>query len=176
MPRIFAPIRLKRPDRLELERWVDAHGPPQQVTLRCRVILAAAEGRQDQVIAEGLQINFKTVARWRGRFRTEASDCLWEVAPGRGRKRTYSESKVTATIDTTLQSHPAGATHWSCRSMAKEHGVSKDTMNRIWQIHQINPHRTQVIKLSRGPTFLGEANRRGGAVPESTGISPGALR
>jgi len=38
--------------------------------------------------------------------------------------------------------------------MAKAHGVSKDTVNRIWQAHQIKPHRTGGFKLSRDPQFL----------------------
>ena len=154
MPRIAEPIRLDSPDHLELERWVGAHGTPQQVTQRCRIVLAAAAGKQDKEIAEDLQINFKTVALWRGRFRKEGSACLWEVSAGRGRKPTYSIKKVAAIIATTLQTHPAGATHWSCRSMAKEHGVSKATVNRIWQSHQIKPHRTHSFKLSRDPCFL----------------------
>lgn len=154
MPRIATPILLETPARQELERWVAAHGTPQQVTQRCRIILAAAQGRQDKEIAEELQINFKTAALWRGRFCKEGTDCLWEVASGRGRKPSHSADKVAAIIETTLQSRPAGATHWSCRSMAKEHGVSKATVNRIWQSHQIKPHRTKGFKLSRDPKFL----------------------
>lgn len=154
MPRIAAPVSLEPPVRLELERWVDAHGTPQQVTQRCRIILAAAGGKSDQDIAEDLQINFKTAALWRARFRKEGVDCLWEVAPGRGRKPILPASKVAAIIETTLQRRPAGATHWSCRSMAKEHGVSKATVNRIWQSHQLKPHRTRGFKLSRDPRFL----------------------
>jgi len=98
VPRIAEPIRLELPDRLELERWVDAHSTPQQVTQRCRIILAAASGNQDKEIAEDLQINFKTVALWRGRFRKEGSDCLWEVSSGRGRKPIYPMTKVAAII------------------------------------------------------------------------------
>jgi transposase len=154
VPRIAEPIRLEVSDRLELQCWVVAHTTPQQVTQRCRIILAAAEGRGDKEIAEELEVNYKTVALWRSRFRNEGTDCLWEVAPGRGRKPTHSEEKVAAIIKTTLQSRPAGATHWSCRSMAKEHGVSKATVNRIWQSHQIKPHRTKGFKLSRDPQFL----------------------
>ena len=116
--------------------------------------MEAAAGRRDRDIAETHRINFKTVALWRGRFLKEGIDCLWEVAPGRGRKSTYTAGKVAALIETTLQSRPAGATHWSCRSMAKAHGVSKDTVNRIWQAHQIKPHRTRGFKLSRDPQFL----------------------
>ena len=154
VPRIAEPIRLELPDRLELERWVAAHGTPQQVTQRCRIILAAAAGRQDKEIAEDLQINFKSAALWRGRFRKEGNHCLWEVASGRGRKPAYPAAKVAAIIKSTLQTRPAGATHWSCRSMAKAQGVSKATVNRIWQSHRIKPHRTKGFKLSRDPHFL----------------------
>ncbi len=154
VPRIAPPICLESPERLELERWVSAHGTPQQVTQRCRIILGAAAGRQDKEIAEDLQINFKSAALWRARFLKEGTDCLWEVASGRGRKATYSVDKVAAIIEATLQNKPAGATHWSCRSMAKAYGVSKATVNRIWQSHQLKPHRTKGFKLSRDPRFL----------------------
>lgn len=154
MPRIAQPIVLAPQDRLELQRWVTAHHTPQQVGQRCRIILAAANGDADKDIAQELELNFKTVALWRGRFRKEGVDCLWEVAPGRGRKPSYDTDKVAAIIDTTLQSRPVGATHWSCRSMAKAHGVSKATVNRIWQSHQLRPHRIESFKLSRDPRFL----------------------
>ena len=111
MPRVAQPIFLEPADRLELERWVDAHGTPQQVTQRCRIILAAVAGNQDKEIAEVLEINFKTVALWRGRFQKEGAPCLWEVASGRGRKATYPLTKVAEVIESTLQTRPAGATH-----------------------------------------------------------------
>jgi transposase len=154
MPRVAAPICLKPLDRQELERWVAAHSTPQQVTQRCRIILAASQGTQNQEVAEELEINPKTVALWRTRFCREGTDCLWEVAEGRGRKPLYDADKVAAIIKRTLQHRPAGATHWSCRTMAKEQGVSKATVNRIWQSHQIKPHRTRTFKLSRDPQFL----------------------
>ena len=154
MPRRTVPIDLEMADRLELERWVAAHRTPQQVSQRCRIVLAAADGCQDREIADELEITPKTVARWRRRFRQEGSDCLWEVAAGRGRKPTYSVDKIAAIIQSTLETRPPGATHWSCRSMAKAQGVSKATVNRIWQSHQIQPHRTRGFKLSRDPRFL----------------------
>jgi transposase len=154
MPRVAAPIGLEPQDRLELERWVAAHGTPQQVTQRCRIILAAAAGSQNEEVARELEINPKTVALWRTRFCREGTDCLWEVAEGRGRKPLYDADKVAAIIEQTLRDCPAGATHWSCRTMAKEQGVSKATVNRIWQSHQIKPHRTKGFKLSRDPRFL----------------------
>ena len=38
--------------------------------------------------------------------------------------------------------------------MAKSQGVSKSTINNIWQAHQLKPHRVKTFKLSRDPKFL----------------------
>ena len=154
MPRHAPPVNLSEMDRRELERWVAAHRTPQQVSQRCQIVLAAAQGLQDKVIADDLNLNFKTVALWRKRFIRDGADCLWEVAEGRGRKPTFTAEDVQRIVEATLQSKPAGATHWSCRTMAKAQGVSKATVNRIWQSHQIKPHRTRGFKLSRDPQFL----------------------
>jgi transposase len=154
MPRQAAPIILSPADQTELERWVAAHRTPQQVAQRCRIVLAAAAGQQDKVIAADLAINYKTVALWRQRFGKEGVDGLWEVAQGRGRKPVYNVQKIKAIIDATLQTRPPGATQWSCRTMGQAQGVSKATVNRIWQSHHLQPHRTKGFKLSRDPRFL----------------------
>jgi transposase len=154
MPRHAPSVNLTPADRSELERWVAAHRTPQQVSQRCQIVLAADQGQQDKTIAADLEINFKTVALWRNRFRAEGPDCLWEVAEGRGRKASITSQDIAKIVDATLQTQPAGATHWSCRTMAKAQGVSKATINRIWQGHHLQPHRTKHFKLSRDPKFL----------------------
>jgi transposase len=147
-------VAISEADRQELKLWVSAHRTPQQVAQRCRIILAAAKGQQDKDIAKSMEVNFKTVALWRQRFCCEGPDCLWEVAAGRGRKPQIPAGKIEDIINATLQTRPPGATHWSCRTMAKDHGVSKATVNRIWQSHGLQPHRMESFKLSRDPKFL----------------------
>jgi transposase len=154
MPRHSSPVNLTETDRQELERWVAAHRTPQQVSLRCQIVLAAANGQQDKQISRELEINCKTASLWRKRFADEGPDCLWEVAEGRGRKPSLTAEDVQRIVDTTLQTKPKAATHWSCRTMAKAQGVSKATINRIWQSHHLQPHRTKGFKLSRDPKFL----------------------
>jgi transposase len=154
MPRHAIQVTLNEMDSQELKRWVGAHRTPQQVAQRCRIILAAAAGRQDKDIAKSMQINYKTVALWRQRFCSEGTDCLWEVATGRGRKPQLTTDKIEEVINATLQIKPEGATHWSCRTMAEEQGISKSTINRIWQSHGLQPHRIKQFKLSRDPRFL----------------------
>lgn len=175
MPRRAMMIPISEPDRQELERWVSAHRTPQQVAQRCRIILEAAKGQQDKDVAQDLKMNSKTVALWRKRFCREGPDCLWEVAAGRGRKAQLPAGKIEEIINATLQTRPAGATHWSCRTMAKARGVSKATINRVWQSHGLQPHRIKPFKLSRSPVF-GETDRCGGSVSQSSGEGLGALR
>ena len=147
-------VTLSESDRRELERWVSAHRTPQQVVQRCRMIVAAAKGQRDKDIAENMKINVKTVALWRKRFSREGPDSLWEVAAGRGRKPRLTADKVEDIINATQQTKPKGATHWSCRTMAEKQGVSKATVNRIWQSHGLQPHRIEGFKVSRDPRFL----------------------
>jgi len=141
-------------EQAQIRQWVAAHGTPQQVAPRGRIVLAAAEGESDVAIAAQLSINRKTVILWRKRFAEQRLDGLWEVAPGRGRKPIYDIDKIAAIVDATLQTKPEGMTHWSCRTMAVNQQVSKSTINNIWLAHNLQPHRVETFKLSRDPKFL----------------------
>ena len=166
MSRTSPALALKASDERQLRQWVSAFGTPPQVALRSRIVLAAAEGRSDYSIAAQLETNRKTVMLWRARFEQEGLDGLWEVAPGRGRKATYGQEKIHSIVDATLRSKPKGMTHWSCRLMAAAEGISKSTVNNIWQSHNLKPHRVKKFKLSRDARFL-EKLRCGGPVLES---------
>ena len=151
---MVSPCALSPSERQQIQQWIDAHGTPQQVALRCRIVLAAAEGRSDIAIAKQLSVNRKTAILWRERFSQQRLDGLWHVAPGRGRKPTYDIEKITGIVEATLQTKPEGMTHWSCRTLAKDQGVSKSMINNIWQAHNLKPHRVETFKLSRDPKFL----------------------
>src|SRR6266581_8323535 len=125
----------------QIQQWTAAYGTPQQVALRCRIVLAAADGESDVAIAQQLSVNRKTVILWRRRFSEQRLDGLWEIAPGRGRKPNYDTDKIAAIVDATLKTKPEGMTHWSCSTMAKSQSVSKSTINNIWQAHNLKPHR-----------------------------------
>jgi transposase len=154
MPRAIDPLVLSPDQRGELQRWVVALGTPQQVALRCRIILAVAAGKAEVGIAAENGVNRKTVRLWRERFRGGGPQALWEIAPGRGRKPSYDVTRIKAVIDATLQTKPKGNTHWSCRTMAVAQGIGKSSVSRIWRSHNIKPHRTETFKLSRDPRFL----------------------
>jgi transposase/transcriptional regulator with XRE-family HTH domain len=154
MARTSPTLRLSDAEREQLEQWVAAHGTPQQVALRCRIVLAAAAGETNLGIAAATGVDVKTVALWRGRFAETGPEGLWEIAEGRGRKPTHSANKIKAIIRATLTSKPRGMTQWSCRQMAQAQGVSKSTVSTIWRSHNLKPHRIKSFKLSRDARFL----------------------
>jgi transposase len=139
--------------RVLLERWVKAHGTPQSVAVRARIVLMASEGASNSAIARALGVSRPTVIMWRERFRANGPQALWEVKPGRGRKRTISAEKVKEIVQATTQTTPPGETHWSCRSMARAQGVSPATVQRIWDAHGLKPHLLRTFKLSNDPLF-----------------------
>src|SRR5437016_6772442 len=154
MPKIASAVVLSEADRNQLESWVRAQFTPQQVVLRSRILLMAAEGKQDLEIADDLNVNRHTPALWRKRFQTQGLDGIWEIQTGRGRKPLYDEQKVAGIVTATLQTKPKGSTHWSCRTMARAQEVSPSTISRLWQEHNLKPHQTRGFKLSRDKHFL----------------------
>jgi transposase len=154
MPRATPRLGISEDQERQIQQWLVALGTPQQVALRCRIVLACGRGESEAAIAAKLEVNRKTVRLWRERFIQDGLDGLWEIAPGRGRKATYDAERVKAVIDATLQSKPKGHTHWSCRLMAASQGVSKSTVSNLWRSHNLRPHQTKTFKLSRDPKFL----------------------
>jgi transposase len=154
MARISPVVSLSADDLAQLVRWEAAPQTPRQVALRCRLVLAAAAGKRDLEMASTYGVNRHTAALWRQRVRTAGIGSVWEIQPGRGRKPKYNQEKCDALIAATLETKPKGMTHWSCRTMAQAQGVSKNTVNRLWQLHNLKPHLSHTFKLSRDPKFV----------------------
>ena len=134
-----------------LTTWSRSRALPQRQVLRARIVLLAAEGVSNTSIAARLGCSDPTVRLWRARFAAAGIAGLEEDAPGRGRPATYDERMVAKVISTTLGTPPRGETHWSCRAVAESVGVSRSTVLRIWQEHELQPHRTRSFKASTDP-------------------------
>lgn len=147
-------IALTGAEQARLQQWASAHGTPQQVALRCRIVLSALAGQSNVSIAEELGVSRPTVLLWRKRVAEQGIGQVWNIAPGRGRKPQYAQAQRAAIIKATVQSTPKGMTHWSCRLMAEAQGVSRSTVNRLWQLHNLKPHLSDTFKLSRDAKFL----------------------
>ena len=62
------PVVLSEPEREGLEKLVKRHQTGQQMALRARIVLAAAEGKPSVAIARQEQVTDDTVRLWRNRW------------------------------------------------------------------------------------------------------------
>lgn len=148
-----AEVVLSESEREVLERWARRPKSAQALALRCRIVLAAAEGQSSREIAARLGCNTSTVGRWRGRFARRGLDGLHDE-PRPGKPRSISDADVERVIVKTLEEQPRGATHWSTRSMAAATGMSQTAVSRIWRAFALKPHQTETFKLSPDPQFI----------------------
>jgi len=140
-------------ERAVLERWARRPKSSQALAFRCRIVLAAAEGRSSKEIAAELGCNDSTVGKWRGRFARRGFDGLHDE-PRPGKPRTISDEDVERVIVKTLEEQPKDATHWSTRSMAVATGMSQSAVSRIWRAFGLKPDQTEAFKLSPDPQFI----------------------
>ena len=148
------PITLSADERDTLQRWARRHSSSQALALRCRIVLACAEGdrTRDEVAAE-VGCNPATVTKWRHRFAADRLDGLVD-APRPGAARTIGDDVIEAVVVETLETAPENATHWSTRGLAAKHGISHQTVAEIWRAFGLKPWRQDSFKVSPDPELV----------------------
>ena len=149
--RVAVPVQLTNEQRVKLSLYARGRSVAQRVVERARIVLQAAEGKQDREIAATLQIGRHTVARWRARFLESGVAGIEKDAPRPGRMRQIDPAEI---VRKTTQEKPGNATHWSTRGMAHALGISAASVRRVWQAHGLKPHRVEIFKISRDPQFV----------------------
>jgi transposase len=149
-----ARIVLSDVERETLERWARRPTTGQALALRCRIVLAAADGALNKDIARELRCNAVTVGKWRSRFAARRLDGLMDE-PRPGQPRKITDEVVERVIVTTLEEAPPdGSTQWSTRSMAQHVGLNQTAITRIWRAFGLRPHRVEDFKVSTDPQFI----------------------
>ena len=134
--------------------WSRGRRTQARLVLRARIVLLAVVGKMNKDIAREVGTSQETVGRWRLRFARKRLPGLEKDAPRSGRRPTVREAVAQRIVKRTIQSVPANATHWSVRTLAKELGVSRSMVHRVWQANQLKPHLTRTFKLSNDPRFV----------------------
>jgi transposase len=146
-------LMLSETEREQLEALTLRRKTAQALALRARIVLACAAGADNKVVAARQRVTPQTVSKWRARFVEQRLDGLLD-APRPGAPRSIDDTRIDAVIAKTLESVPAGATHWSTRSMARDAGLSQTAVSRIWRAFGLQPHRQETFKLSSDPLFV----------------------
>jgi len=149
--RVAPEVVLTEDERVELTKLAHSRLTSVRLAQRARIVLLAAEGMQNQEIAEQLDIGRIQVARWRGRY---AQLRLAGIERDLPRGAPPPKVDVARLVELTTQSKPKAATHWSTRTMAAELGVSSSSVSRHWRATGLKPHIVWGFKVSRDPNFV----------------------
>jgi transposase len=146
-------ITLSDEDRSTLERWSRSRSTETRLVERARIVLLAADGRENQDIAAELGITRATVARWRVRFSARGIAGIEKDAPRGGRPPKARDELAGKIVEMTTRQKPANATHWSTRTLAEALGTNPSMVSRVWRANGLKPHLVRTFKVSNDPRF-----------------------
>ena len=120
---------------------------------RARVVLASADHRPVQHVANEVGVSRPMVWRWQQRFAEEGVDGMLRDKTRPPGTPPIPPDVVARVVALTCAPPSHRATHWTGRAMAKATGISLRSVQRIWEAHQLQPHRIRTFKRSRDPAF-----------------------
>ena len=126
--RVAPKITLTDEDRQTLQCWARGRSIQARLVLRAKIVLLAAEGKDNQSIAAELDTDRLLVGRWRKRFAERGLAGIEKDAPRGGRPAPVRGDLVGKIIEMTTQQKPKNATHWSTRTLAVFSMASTTTM------------------------------------------------
>lgn len=92
----------------------------------------------------------RQVSRLRRRIVEEGVPGICE-RPRSGRPSTITVRRRAQIVALTLRKPEAGLSHWSTREVARRAGISHMSVHRIWQAHDLKPHRLESFKFITDP-------------------------
>ena len=147
------PLTLTDEEKARLQSLAHRARSQPWLARRARVVLACAEGSDNQTVAKKLCCSLGMVGKWRSRFLQTRLEGLYDE-PRPGAPRKVGDEQVEKVVIQTLESTPRGQTHWSTRGLAHASGLSRMTICRIWRAFGLQPHRADTFKLSPDPQLV----------------------
>jgi Homeodomain-like domain len=144
------PIVLGAAERVALERLQRSPSVPAGVSRRARVVLLMANNLPGVDVARRTGYTPVQISRLRRRFAAQGLAGLGDK-PRSGRPPVITPRKRAQIVAKTLTLPGSGLSHWSARELAAAVGVSHSTVRRIWQAHDLKPHRIETFKFSTDP-------------------------
>jgi transposase len=152
MAQIVCPL-VSAEDRARLEAIVADRNRAQKHVARARIILGSADRLSVAQVARRAGVGRPAVWRWQRRFAEAGVEGLLRDATRKPGKAPLGDRTVRRVVTLTCAEPPGEATHWTGRAMAKTAGISLRSVQRIWQAHQLQPHRIRTFKRSTDPEF-----------------------
>jgi transposase len=140
-------------DRDRLNTIVADRNRPQKHVWRAWIVLLTADGQGTNAIMATTGKSKTCIWRWQERFMMAGVDGLLRDKTRPPGKPPVAAVRTAEVVRLTLAPPPHEATHWTLRAMAKTAGLAASTVQGIWKVHGLAPHRWRQFKLSKDPAF-----------------------
>jgi putative transposase len=137
-------VELSEPEEQSLRKLERRHSTPQQIAVRARIVLAAAEGHNNAEIARQLEVDVDTVRRWRTRWLSMQPISLEDLpvedrlkdAPRPGAPRRITDEQVCQIVALACELPEQSGrpiSQWTAREIAdeiKRRGIVEEISDR----------------------------------------------
>jgi transposase len=125
-------ITLTEEDQAILERWVKSRSVGDKQRLRARLVRMTADGLSTKAIMSTLDVSNPTLNKWRNRYLESGVEGLKKGKTRPSQIPALATEKGQEVLSLTLTGKPVAATHWSCRTMAEQAGISRMAVHGIY--------------------------------------------
>ena len=116
-----------------------------------------------------------TISCWKERFlQQRVADLLEMQHPGQ-KPSVITPALQAKVLDATRRKPKDGSTHWPCRKLAAQLGISRDSVQRIWRRAGLKPYRLERDMTSNHPELERKAADIHRIVHASAAICGGVL-
>jgi len=126
-------LALDPPQQHVLESLARAGTTPQMLARKCEVILLASQGVPNNAIAQQTGLSRPTVIATRAAYARGGMEAIRRRQKRQRSRRVLTPELEQRILDTTLQTRPPDATHWSVRTLARHLGVTRTLVHGVWQ-------------------------------------------
>ena len=147
-------ITVSPSERRRLQALVRNRNAPQKHVWRAEIVLLTEAGLGTNEIMRRTTKSKTCVWRWQERFMAEGFDGLLHDKTRPSRIAPLGARVAERVVALTLTDPPGETTHWTAAMMAKSCAISPSSVQRIWRLHGLQPHRVQQFKLSTDPKFV----------------------
>jgi transposase len=134
-------IKLTMEEKQQLEEITRTRTAPYRSVQRARLVLLAAEGMENKVIAQEIRLSRTMVVQWRKRFAESRLEGLTDT-PRSGKIPRYNEETERRILSLLDADPPAGYANWNGNLVARQLGdVSHDQVWRVLRKHSIHLQR-----------------------------------
>jgi hypothetical protein len=182
------PLAVSPAERAILEAMIGSDEIARRVRKRARVVLMAAQGVANHQIAQDVRMARARVLYWRRRFAEQGIRGLWDVESVPPQERVPEEIEQAVVFDCLYRPRLSGQVFvqqirdpsltWNVKNLARRHGISAASVQRIRDKHGIRMRRLYRLdigvelgrlKISQDPLFAVTVYELGGLFHEGVG-------